>query len=91
MLATVGQKGQVVIEKALRDALGLQPGYVAVQKLVNDHLEIYFYPPEHKRSLRGVLANKIQKPMVTTDWQAVREAAWREAVAEPTEPPSGRE
>jgi AbrB family looped-hinge helix DNA binding protein len=85
MLATVGQKGQIVIEKALRDALGLRPGYFAVQKLVNDHIEIYFYPPEHKRSLRGRLANKIQKRIATEDWQAVREAAWSNAAAEQTQ------
>jgi AbrB family looped-hinge helix DNA binding protein len=79
MLATVGQKGQIVIEKALRDALGLRPGYFAVQKLVSDHIEIYFYPPEHTRSLRGRLANKSQKRMNTDDWQLVREAAWHDA------------
>lgn len=86
MLATVGQKGQIVIEKALREALGLQPGYFAVQKLVSDHIEIYFYPPEHKRSLRGLLANKIQKRMATDDWQAVREEAWRHAAEEQMQP-----
>ncbi len=53
MPAIVGQKGQVVIEKALRDALGIEPGYIAVQRIVDDHVELFFYPPEHNRSLKG--------------------------------------
>lgn len=37
MLTTLGPKGQIVIEKAIRNALGIEPGYVAVQKLAGDH------------------------------------------------------
>lgn len=85
MAAVVGSKGQIVIEKALRNALGLQPGYIAVQKLVGDHIEIHFYPPEHKRSLHGILAEKIRKRIDTSDWQQVREAAWNVAIHEQTE------
>ncbi len=76
MLTTVGQKGQIVIEKTIREALGLQPGYVAVQKLADDHVEIYFYPPEHRQSLRGMLADKITKPVPTVEWSTLREQAW---------------
>ncbi|MCX6045878.1 MAG: AbrB/MazE/SpoVT family DNA-binding domain-containing protein [Chloroflexi bacterium] len=76
MLTTVGQKGQIVIEKTIREALGLQPGYVAVQKLAGDHVEIYFYPPEHKKSLRGILADKIKRPAPTTEWAIIREQVW---------------
>jgi AbrB family looped-hinge helix DNA binding protein len=78
MLTTVGQKGQIVIEKTIRDALGLQPGYVAVQKLAGNHVEIYFYPPEHRQSLRGMLANKVKKPASTAEWSMLRERAWSE-------------
>ena len=53
MAHLVGPKGQVVIEKEIRDKLGVQPGWQAVQLLVDDHVRIYFIPPEHNRSLFG--------------------------------------
>ena len=62
----VGEKGQVVIEKRLREALGVQPGFVTVQTLVNDHVEIRFYPSEHSLSLRGAL-RKYATRVLSTD------------------------
>ena len=53
----VGPKGQVVIEKEIRDKLGVEPGWLAIQQLVEDHVEISFIPPEHNRSLAGILAS----------------------------------
>ena len=52
----VGQKGQVVISKEIRDKLGIEPGWWALQSIVDGHVEIYFLPPEHNRSLLGCLA-----------------------------------
>jgi bifunctional DNA-binding transcriptional regulator/antitoxin component of YhaV-PrlF toxin-antitoxin module len=78
----VGEKGQVVIEKGIRDALGVSPGSVAVQTLVADHVEIRFFPPEHNRSLKGVLAKYVQRSLAPEDWASVREQAWDEAIAE---------
>ena len=82
MPAIVGQKGQIVIEKAIRDALGIQPGYIAVQRLVEGRVEIFFYPPEHNRSLKGILADKIQKRPETQGWSEIRQAAWAQAAVE---------
>ena len=56
-MPTVGQKGQVVIEKEIRDQLGIAAGWHTVQSLVGDHVEIRFIPPEHERSLFGVLSS----------------------------------
>jgi hypothetical protein len=42
MANLVGEKGQIVIEKPLREALGVQPGFFTVQTLVDDHVEIRF-------------------------------------------------
>jgi len=76
---TVGTKGQVVIEKAIRDKLGIGPGWKAVQTVVGNRVEIQFVPPEHNRSLFGVLA-KYAKGKAPTDEEM--DEAVGEAVAE---------
>ena len=80
MTNMVGAKGQVVIEKAIRESLGLEAGYVAVQKLVGDHVEIHFYPPEHSRSLRGMLAQPGELALSPAEFADAREQAWGAAV-----------
>lgn len=82
MASTVGEKGQIVIEKGIRDALGIRPGFIAVQTPRAGHLEVHFYPPEHNRSLLGVLANATQVSVPPEDWEEARERAWEEAVLE---------
>jgi AbrB family looped-hinge helix DNA binding protein len=78
MATRTGHKGQIVIEKPIRDALGIEPGSLAVQKLVDNHLGIYFYPAEHKQSLRGVLTTKICRRVSVDEWATIREAIWLE-------------
>jgi bifunctional DNA-binding transcriptional regulator/antitoxin component of YhaV-PrlF toxin-antitoxin module len=82
MANLVGEKGQVVIEQPLREALGVQPGFVTVQTLVNDHLEIRFYPPEHDRSLQGILKKYVNRSVSSEELREAREKAWAEAAAE---------
>lgn len=38
----VGTKGQVVVEKAIRDQLGVKPGWQVMQRLVDGHVGLYF-------------------------------------------------
>ena len=78
----VGPKGQVVIEKGIRDKLGVKPGWLALQMVVEDHVEIYFVPPEHRRSLKGVLAKYTDVSLSEEDWPKAREAAWEVAARE---------
>lgn len=80
MANLVGEKGQVVIEKPLRQVLGVQPGFATVQTLVNDHVEIRFYLPEHDRSLRGVLEQYAQRTVSAEEWNEVRKQAWTEGL-----------
>jgi hypothetical protein len=78
----VGAKGQIVIDQEIREALGVQTGWVASQRLVQDHVEIRFFPPEHDQSLAGVLADYVKRSVSQADWGATRDRAWAEAAAE---------
>ena len=78
----VGTKGQIVIDQEIREALGIEPGWVASQRLVEDHVEIRFFPPEHDRSVSGVLARYVKRSLSREDWGEAKEQAWAEAVAE---------
>lgn len=83
MASVVGPKGQIVISKEIRDRLGVQPGWQAVQLLVDDHVEVHFVPPEHNRSLKGSLAaySSVRIPDEEAFHQATEEA-WARAVQE---------
>jgi bifunctional DNA-binding transcriptional regulator/antitoxin component of YhaV-PrlF toxin-antitoxin module len=79
----VGPKGQVVISKEIRDHLGVKPGWLALQRVVDDHMEVYFVPPEHRRSLKGSLADYIKVSVAPgEEWSQARENAWEEAAKE---------
>ena len=84
MPTRVGTKGQVVIEKEIRDRLGVEPGATALQRLVDDHVEIYFIPPVelHNRSLRGILKAPGDPILSPEEWHAAKERAWDEAARE---------
>ena len=77
MANKVGEKGQVVIDKAIRDRLGIGPGWLAIQRIVDNHVEIYFVTPEHNRSLAGSLApyTNVNIPL-GTEWNKAKEKAW---------------
>lgn len=76
----IGTKGQVVIAKEIREKLGVEPGWLTVQRLVDGHVQIYFVPPKHDHSLKGVLAGYSKRHLPPDEWDQAREAAWGEAV-----------
>jgi len=81
----VGRKGQIVIEKQIRDRLGVESGWLALQRIVDDHLEIYFVPPEHNRSLKGSLAEYTDVRIPSgEEWDNARSSAWNKAAQEKT-------
>lgn len=78
----VGSKGQVVIEKSIRDALSILPGSVAVQRLVGDRVEIRFLPPEHNESLFGILADYVTRSVSDAELERAIQAATEAASME---------
>ncbi len=55
MSTVVGQKGQVTIERPIREALGIGPGWRAVQRIEDGSVIMRFLPPKHNESLAGIL------------------------------------
>ncbi len=84
MTSKVGTKGQIVIEKAIRDELGIEPGAVAIQRVVDGHVEIYFVPAAARGSLKGRLRPLISDEVIARtsqmDWHDIEEEAWREGI-----------
>jgi len=80
MSHVVGTKGQIVIEKEIRDRLGVKPGWRALQLLVGDRVEIHFVPPEHDRSVAGCLSRYVTQSLPDTAvLKDARAAAWAAA------------
>ena len=75
MASTVGERGQVTIEKAIREELGVYAGDQAVQRVENGRVIIEFVPAPHRRSLAGTLRDKVRPVADDADWDAVRERA----------------
>src|SRR5581483_1281383 len=93
MSTTVGTKGQVTIEKQIRAALGVRPGWRAIQSIEGDQVVIRFRPPRHRRSLLGILGGPDVPVLNEEEFREAVERAWDEgavrgcadgiAVAEP--------
>jgi bifunctional DNA-binding transcriptional regulator/antitoxin component of YhaV-PrlF toxin-antitoxin module len=78
MANVVGQKGQVVIEKEIRDRLGVEPGWIALQRLTGNHIEVYFIPPGDTKSLKGSLAGHVRTSIPAGKaWQNAIDKAWK--------------
>ena len=75
MTSTVGERGQVTIEKAIREELGVYAGDVAVQRVEGRRVVIEFVPAPHRRSLAGVLRDKVRPVADDESWAAVRDLA----------------
>ena len=55
--ATVGQRGQVVIPKAIRDMLGIKPGDKMIVEAVGGAVYMYRQPESYAEALRGLHKN----------------------------------
>jgi bifunctional DNA-binding transcriptional regulator/antitoxin component of YhaV-PrlF toxin-antitoxin module len=54
---SVGERGQITIERAIRERLGIRPKDIAVQRVEDGRLVVEFIRPHepHMRSLAGIL------------------------------------
>ncbi len=75
MASTVGERGQVTIEKAIREELGVYAGDIAVQRIESGKVVIEFVPAPHRRSLAGILRDKVGRMPADQTWSALREVA----------------
>ncbi|MDP2935878.1 MAG: AbrB/MazE/SpoVT family DNA-binding domain-containing protein [Dehalococcoidia bacterium] len=80
MASQVSERGQITIDRELREKLGVRPGMVAYQRLVAGRLEVVFLPGPHRRSLYGSLHREGEEPKVITGDDL--EEAVMEAIAE---------
>jgi AbrB family looped-hinge helix DNA binding protein len=71
----VGERGQVTIEKAIREQLGVYAGDQAVQRVVDGRVVIEFIPAPHRRSLFGAMRDKVTRWPADDDWAVLRDAA----------------
>jgi AbrB family looped-hinge helix DNA binding protein len=81
LASRVGERGQVTIEKAIREELGVYAGDQAIQRVEDGRVVIEFVPAPHRRSLAGALGDKVTRTPPDEDWAVLRAAA--EATPDP--------
>ena len=75
----VGERGQITIEKAIREELGVYSGDEAVQRIEGGRIVIEIVPGRHRRSLAGSLRGKVSRRPDDESWEALRDASWQTA------------
>ncbi len=81
---SVGERGQITIEKQVREKLGIMPKDIAIQHVEDGRLVVTFvkrYEP-HMRSLAGILGPPPRLPDPSKSWdELVADAAAAEYLA----------
>ena len=76
MSSRVGERGQITIEKGIRQELGIYAGDETVQRVEDGRIVIEVVPGRHRRSLAGVLRDQVRRAPADESWEALRDAAW---------------
>lgn len=76
MTTRVGERGQITIQKAIREELAIYPGDETVQRVEDGRIVIEVIPGRHRRSLAGMLRDKAGRIPADESWEALRKAAW---------------
>jgi AbrB family looped-hinge helix DNA binding protein len=75
MSSRVGERGQITIEKAIREELGVYAGDEAVQRVEEGRIVIEIVPARHRRSLAGALKERITRIPGDESWESMLQAA----------------
>lgn len=76
MSSRVGERGQITIEKAIREELAIYAGDETVQRIEDGRIVIEVVPGRHRRSMAGALRDKVRRMPTDESWGALRDAAW---------------
>lgn len=76
MSSRVGERGQITIEKSIREELAIYAGDETVQRIEDGRIVIEVVPGRHRRSLAGALRDKVGRKPSDESWDALRDAAW---------------
>ena len=76
MSSRVGDRGQITIEKAIREELAIYAGDETVQRVEDGRIVIEVIPGRHHRSLAGTLRGKATRKPDDESWPVLRDAAW---------------
>ncbi|MEX2184172.1 MAG: AbrB family transcriptional regulator [Chloroflexota bacterium] len=76
MTSRVGERGQITIEKAIREELAIHAGDETVQRVQDGRIVIEVVPGRHRRSLAGSLRDKVGRTPEDESWDALRRSAW---------------
>ena len=75
MTSRVGERGQITIEKAIRDELAIYAGDETVQRIEDGRIVIEVIPGRHRRSLAGLLQANVRRTPADESWETLRKAA----------------
>lgn len=76
MASRVGERGQITIEKHIREELGIYAGDETIQRIEDGRIVVDVVPGRHSRSLAGSAAPHIRRHPPDESWSALRDAAW---------------
>ncbi len=76
MTSRVGDRGQITIEKNIREKLAIYAGDETVQRIEDGRIIIEVVPGRHRRSMAGTLGERIGRKPADESWGALRDAAW---------------
>ena len=79
MTSRVGERGQITIQKAIREELGIYAGDETVQRVEDGRIVIEVVPGRHRRSLAGILKSKVTRRPADESWDGLRRSAWETA------------
>lgn len=77
MVSRVGERGQITIEKAIREELAIYAGDETVQRVEDGRIVIEVVPGRHRRSMAGSLREKVGRQPPDESWDALHQAAWK--------------